>query len=550
MDIREELPSNYEEEELKKKKLLEQQKKSVAPPTNQLPESVLRAREMMKEADEKIDKKKKLEEDAENKALFELLRELEEEEEEEEKEESEVSTMSNKLDALKHNDEEDEEENFSDEDDDRYDTEISENMFDRFGDDEEYPLDGVIDQEDFSCYDELPPQIPAATIKEIVEEDEVNERSTPKLITKRKPKTEEKPIVPEEPKKMSKFKLAQLEKKNSVESTVKENSTVQENDTSDKPKKFSKFKLLRQQQQDQPRQKAETPVETKVKETVQEAPIQQKQQEYHTEESVDTMMMEPKKKQTLPVENNGIPKVIAKPKKMSRFKLARQQKVEPLQDELIAPVKAERAKPKRTVTWDSNTSVRDHDNTLAPSVVSETASYSQPMKNEQIKRPSLQPKIKSPSDIVRVIKYTQDDIVDDYPSLDDDNDKKVDLNDLIKAARDSSEAFWRPNDGTEALIPMVNEDDDDENDEAPEGIIVAKKNKMDNKIMKGAVMERDIVPVDLEEVEDDMDIREVRPTDIIISTKLTSFFLDYIQLSTNETKYVGIYRWTFFCYKT
>ncbi|KAI7892258.1 uncharacterized protein EV154DRAFT_505348 [Mucor mucedo] len=522
MDIREELPSDYDEKEKEKKRLQAKAKKTPSTPTNQLPESVLRARQLMKEADEKIKQQKKEKEDEEDKALFELLRDLEEEEEEEGAEVP-IVTPSQKSIAQQSLEEEEDDSSLSDEEDDRYDTEIAENMFDRFADDEEYPLDGVVDQEDFSCYDEpeLPPQIPAATIEEITEEDEINERSTPKLITKRKTKPveqqqesvkEETPVKDEAPKKMSKFKLAQLEKKNSVESVVKENVTVESSKQAvEKPKKFSKFKLLRQQQQEQPRpQKIESPVETKVKEVVVDTPIEipQVEEEYHPEESIETMMVEPKKPQHLPVENNGIPKVIAKPKKMSRFKLARQKKVEPEKEEVITPVKVERVKPKRTVTWDSNTSVRDHDNTLAPSVVSETASYSQPMKSDQ-KRP--QQKVRSASDIFRVVQRTQDEAVDDYPSLDDDSETKVDLNELIKVARESSEAFWRPNDGTEALIPMVNgeEDTEEEEEEEPEGIIVAKKNKLDNKIMKGAVMERDMVPVDFEAVEEDMDIREI-----------------------------------------
>lgn len=506
MDIREELPSNYDEEQrLKKKKQLE---KKPSAPTNQLPESVLRAREMMKEADEKINKKKQLEQDADNKALFELLRELEEEEEEQE-EKVLVPVMSKfepKLD--KDNDDDDDDENDSNSDEDeRYDTEISENMFDRFGDDEQYPLDGTVDQEDFTCYDELPPQIPAATITEVVEE---NERSAP-----------ESKLEEQQPKKLSKFKLAQQEKKAAVSSTVKEKSVTADQDEV-KPKKFSKFKLLRQQQQqDQPKKNVEDAAPVKVKQVVQEViagPVNQPidQYEQHLTESLETMMIEPKKKSNVPVQDNGIPKVVSKPKKMSRFKLARQpQQQKPEQEAVSAPLEQERIKPKRSVTWDANNSVRDHDNTLAPSVVSETVSYSQPMKKEETKM-SLHQQIKSASDIYRTVQNTQSEMVDDYPSLDEESDAKVDLHELIKAARNSSEAFWKPNDGTEALIPMVrhdddDEDEDDEDDKEQKGIIVATKSKLDNKIMKGAVMEREISPVDLEEVEDDMDMREVRP---------------------------------------
>lgn len=600
MEIREELPSNYDEEQAKKKKknLIESRS-----PRTDLPESVVRARQMMKEADEKINQKKQ---DADNKALFDLLRELEQEEEEEEEggesadqvKPTGPSVINNRkmADALRHNDddEEDDQDSLSDatdddEDGDRYDTEISENMFDRFGDDEEYPLDGVVDQEDFTCYDEqiMPPQIiPASSIREVVEDEEEYEKSTPKVITKRKPKpaeeqeeipvavetkVQEKPVavaekakvVEEKPKKTSKFKLAQQEKKAASSSVVMENppspaivekEQVEEKtpavvvqETNNKPKKFSKFKLLRQQQQDQPRKKSsvsESPVETKVKEVVVSEPIQppppkqeaEQEQEHYTED-IETMLIEPKKKPSGPVENNGIPTVAStssvssssnRPKKMSRFKLSRQQSQQPKEEEeeeTVTPVKVERIKPKRTVTWDSNNTVRDHDNTLAPSVVSELTSYSQPMKTAEQdakKKAATARMIRSPADIFHTLQQTQQDYVDDYPSLDDSEQeggrKKVDLNELIKVAKDSQEAFWRPNDGSKALIPMVKsssssqptQDKDDNEEDQPEGLIVARKSKLDNKIMKGAVMERDLVPqVDLDELEQDMDLREV-----------------------------------------
>jgi hypothetical protein len=548
MEIREELPPiDEKEEELKKKKLLEQKKKSPKQPSNQLPESVLRARKMMEEAD---NKRKKLEKNGENKALFDLLRELEEEEEKEEEEGEEgvkdivvpaTTPIEAKKKKLHQSDEDDSDEltdNFSDdeEDDDRYDTEISENMFDRFGDDEQYPLDGVVDQEDFTCYDELPPQVPSATLREITddddeeEEEELYEKSTPKVITKKKaqesvkePNSTETSPLPS-PKKMSKFKLAQQEKKN-IHATVKESSPLKQEqitetttlaDSNDEvpKKKFSKFKLLRQEQKDRPKKLETSAVSiATVKESVPKpaspavitTPIK-------NEEKEDELVHIETKKV-----NQGIPQVASgrsnKPKKMSRFKLQRaqsKQEEEKKPSTSETPLVAERIKPKRSVTWDANTDVRDHDFTSAPSVVSETLSYSQPMKTTESKKSQ---KIRSPADIFNAIKHTQGEIVDDYPSLDyDDNDSngnQVDLNELIQVARDRSEAFYRPSDGTEALIPMVKQEFDEEDEEKPNGIIVARKNKLDNKIMKGAVMERDIVPVDLEQVEDDMDLREI-----------------------------------------
>ncbi|GAN01298.1 hypothetical protein MAM1_0006d00731 [Mucor ambiguus] len=558
MEIREELPPIDEKEEaLKKKKLLEEKKKTPQPPSNQLPESVLRARKMMAEADER---KKKMDKDGENKALFDLLRELEEEEEEEEGEQSarakpmapavtEKKKITPPIDEDSDNLTDDFSDDEEDEDDDRYDTEISDNMFDRFGDDEQYPLDGVVDQEDFTCYDELTPQVPpAATLREITDDEntEEYEKSTPKVITKKKVKETMEPSLAAPakelstaPKKMSKFKLAQQEKKNDV-AAVKESSPLTqapitesvtsavESSSNEAPKKkFSKFKLLRQEQKDRPA-KTTTPVSiVPVKESV---PIPAAAE---TIPSLVTTMVASAEKTTPkePVEdedlmraetkkaNQSIPQVASvsshKPRKMSRFKLQRaqskQEVVEP-STTTSAPLVTERIKPKRSVTWDANTDVRDHDYTAAPSVVSETLSYSQPMKTDAKKSTVLKQKIRSPADIFNAIKHTQGDMVDDYPSLDEEAESgnQVDLNELIQAARDRSEAFYRPNDGSEALIPMVKQfDDEEEAEEKPNGIIVARKNKLDNKIMKGAVMERDIAPVDLEQVEDDMDLREI-----------------------------------------
>ena len=528
MDIREELPDDYEEVEKKKSAA------TITPASNNdVPESVLRARALMKEADEKINQEKQ---DTETKALFDLLKELEEEEEEEEGINPVVPPPAVRIqqELRPEKDSDDDSDSFDDSDDDRYDTEISANMFDRFGDDEEYPLDGVVDQEDFTAYDEVP-EVAPATLKEIVEEDEEDDRSTPKLITKPKSKS------------VSKFKQQRMEttvKENmtpqSLETKVKEtppiaHTTVKENvappsvHTTVKenvappsvkgnagPKKFSKFKLLRQQ----PRATSvQTPAdETPVDEipsmdthssanelhSIESNPSPSKPLEVEPLEAVDeeeTIHVEPKTTPTFAVQDNGIPKVATKPKKMSRFKLARQKTEPEVPIQLDAPVQARPVKPKRTVTWDSDISIKDHDTTMAPSVVSETTSYSQPMKTT--------PSPKKGGGMNSLFKQMrQQDFVDDYPSLDEgDNDTKVDLNELIQVARESSEAFWRSSDGSDAMIPIIQQEESEE--EEPQGIIVAGKSKLDNKIMKGAVMERDIAPVDLEKVEDDMEIREV-----------------------------------------
>ncbi|CEP08130.1 hypothetical protein [Parasitella parasitica] len=546
MEIRE--PIDEKAEEMKKKKMLDEKKKSPKQPINQLPESVLRARRMMEEAD---NQKKTSGKDNENKALFDLLKELEEEEEGEAVEQGHQSTVvpgataaaaKDKKNTQPSSDDEDSDEltdEFSDDkddDDDRYDTEISENMFDRFGDDEQYALDGVVDQEDFTCYDELPPQVPlAAPLREIVddEDEELYEKSTPKVITKKKVQQQaadkDKASTP---KPMSRFKLAQQEKKNN-QASVKESSPLKQEIVTESEaalneapkKKFSKFKLLRQEQ----RQRPANPVTTSdVKESAPipvipavfaaTTPIKNEIKKEEEEEEEEAGLMPNSSSKA----NQGIPQVKSgskKPKKMSRFKLQSaqsKQETPSSEPDTAAPLVAKKTKPKRSVTWDATTDVRDHDYYSAPSDVAETPSYSQPMKTES-KKPLLKRSIQSPADIFNTIKFSQGEIVDDYPSLDDDNEvngKQVDLNELIQVARSGSEAFYRPNDGSEALISMFKsfndeEGEEEEEEETPNGIIVARKNKMDNKIMKGAVMERDVAPVDLEKVEDDMDLREI-----------------------------------------
>ncbi|KAI8361773.1 hypothetical protein EDC96DRAFT_608917 [Choanephora cucurbitarum] len=521
MEIREELPPLQEQ-----KKAIEPKEKAIElkqKPLEGLPESVLRARSMMKEADEKI---KGATEDSENKALFDLLRELEEEEEEEEEKIEDVRHRKNPIqmtvkEAVEYRNNRDSEDDDDDEEDGRYDTEIADNMFDRFGDDEEYGLDGVVDQEDFTHYEQEVPQV--SLDRDDFDYEDEDEKSTPKVITKKKVKpVEEKPIqekpvdgepiqdkpiqdkpiqdkpiqdkpiqdkpiqeksVEDKPviiepkaKKLSKFKQAQLEKKAETKAETKTETqagTKADKETEEKPKKFSKFKLLRQEQKQRPtRAIVEENKEQETVPTVVPSPVQT---------SLPEETAEPK-----PTQNRQIPSVTTQKKKPSRFKSER------------AAVAIE--KPKRTVTWDTTTTVRDHDALSAPSVVSTTDSYSQPMKSEPTKT------IRSPADIFRVIRQTQQ---DGYPSLEEEEgDVNVDLNQLIQVARETKEPFYRSADGSDALMltppppPTILMSEEEQQ-------VVPRKTKLDNKVMKGAVMERDIAPVDFEQVEEEMDLREI-----------------------------------------
>lgn len=459
MEIKEEWPEDVKEEKENRKGAL------VKVSSTELPPSVQRARDLMKQSV----KEKSTDE---NKALFDMLDELEEEEEGENEEEHVDSKGKPWLKKL--NEDSDQEEENEENDDDRYDMEISESIFDRLNEenDEEYPLDGIVDQDDFTYYDQ-----------ETVEDD-TYERSTPKLITKPKNKKSE------EKKPESKAQPMQQH----VAETTQDDLTIipkQLKDEEEKPKnekkKISKFKLMKQQEQSKGKTKEETRVEKMPTEKIPEE-----------QTSKD------------------------KPKKVSKFKSMKQQE----------RGEEKEGKPKK-VSWGANTTVIEHENYDAPSVISQTSSYSEPVKNEK----DATIMIRSPADIFKVIRQTQE---DGYPSLDDDDNGQertsdpIDLNELIEAAREKREPYYRTTDTTMIHIPrQINhsDDDDDEEEEEQGSIIVANKSKLDNKIMKGSVMERDTAPVDMEKLEDDMDLREVfllAYCDLQLTFSLSLSLLDHI----------------------
>ncbi|ORE02193.1 Prefoldin-domain-containing protein [Rhizopus microsporus var. microsporus] len=438
MEIREEWPEDVKEEKEKRKGAL------VKVSSTELPPSVQRARDMMNQSV----KEKSTDE---NKALFDMLDELEGEEEGEHEEEHVDSKGKPWLKKL--NEESDQEEENEENDDDRYDMEISESIFDRLNEenDEEYPLDGIVDQDDFTYYDQ-----------ETVEDD-TYERSTPKLITKPKNKKSEEKKPENKTQPMQEY----------VAETTQGDLAIapkQLKDEEEKPKnekkKMSKFKLMKQQEQSKGKTKEEA--------WIKNVPTEKTPEEQTSKD---------------------------KPKKVSKFKSMKQQERGEEKEE----------KPKK-VSWGANTTVIEHENHDAPSVISQTSSYSEPVKNEK----DATKMIRSPADIFKVIRQTQE---DGYPSLDDDDNGQegtsdpIDLNELIEAAREKREPYYRTTDTTMIHIPrQINHSDDDDEEEEEEeqgSIIVANKNKLDNKIMKGSVMERDTAPVDMEKLEDDMDLREI-----------------------------------------
>ncbi|KAG1051650.1 hypothetical protein G6F43_006161 [Rhizopus delemar] len=489
MEIREEWPE--EEGKVLQKVQTKVEEKT---PSSTLPPSVQRARDMMNSQPAK-------DSGDENKALFDMLKELEEEEEEEEEEEKPRGQGKPWLRGL--NEESDKEAESDNEDDERYDMELSENIFDKFDEenDEEFPLDGIVDQDDFTYHDQET-------------QEEVYEKSTPSVLTKPKHKKIEPEIELEAKEPKEELKPAVQQKV--AESVPPTDESIQQEKTP--KKKMSKFKLMKQQERrkDAPVTKEEKrkpvkeePVkEEPVKKEVKEEPVKKEVKEEIKEEPLKEEVKKAKDEKESTQEKE-LPK-----KKVSKFKLMKQQErkqdtQKPSVESSIKEVKEEQPsdeekevrKAVRKVTWDAHATVIEHENHDAPSVLSKVSSYSEPVKNEG----SMPTKIRSASSILQVIRQTQE---DDYPSLDDDDygTQTVDLNELIRLARENQEPFYRPADGSMIPIPKQMEE---EQQQQQGGIIIAKKSKLDNKIMKGSVMERESVSVDVDKLEEDMDLKEI-----------------------------------------
>ncbi|KAG1294405.1 hypothetical protein G6F60_002858 [Rhizopus arrhizus] len=487
MEIREEWP---EEGPVAQKAQTKEEEKTRS---SALPPSVQRARDMMKSQPAK-------DSGDENKALFDMLKELEEEEEEEE-EEKPRGHGKPWLRGL--NEESDKEAESENEEDERYDMELSENIFDQFDEenDEEFPLDGIVDQDDFTYHDQET-------------QEEVYEKSTPSVLTKPKHKKVEPEIALEAKEPKEELKPAVQQKV--AESAPPTDESVKQEKTP--KKKMSKFKLMKQQER---RKDAPVPKEEKRKpvkeEPVKEEPVKEEpvKEEPVKEEIKEEVKEEPVKEEVKEArdEKESTQEKELPKKKVSKFKLMKQQErkqdtQKPSAESSIKEVKEEQPsneekevrKAVRKVTWDAHATVIEHENHDAPSVLSETSSYSEPVKNEG----SMPTKIRSASGILQVIRQTQE---DDYPSLDDGDygTQTVDLNELIRLARENQEPFYRPADGS--MIPIPKQMEEEQQQQG--GIIIAKKSKLDNKIMKGSVIERESVSVDVDKLEEDMDLKEI-----------------------------------------
>ncbi|KAF7724552.1 uri1, prefoldin-like chaperone [Apophysomyces ossiformis] len=457
MEIREELPSSPST--TAKKQVLKEELRG------ELPASVQRARDMMKSKPVKTD---------ENKALFDMLQQLEEEEEEVGEEEIEQ----------KEDKHEEEEEDADQEWDELYDTEVTDTMFDHFEDDEEYAADGVVEQEDATYHDEPEEKNEDHISKDRGLPDVVEPQENLSMETARKDhsvKTSVKDVVVET-----------KEESITVEPTIKSER---------KPKKVSRFKLARQEERVSEENVSSNIASSAIPAVIERdnpsAPIHppEKPKSVH-DRSVPTVLSSDvlKSRQKLP---SGLAKDGSAPvkekKKMSKFKQSRQQE-----------------KPsQRKVTWDDTTTVREHDRLSAP-ITTSAPLYSEPLKEEPEEK-SL-PAVRTPADIFSLMRGNQNAEIE-YPSLDDDDDtpkdsKSVDIQELVSAAKKMPETFWRPVDGSdEEAIQQVQEMRSTE--PAIRGPPSLVKSKMDTNIMKGQVIERETENLDLDQVEDDMDMREI-----------------------------------------
>lgn len=222
-------------------------------------------------------------------------------------------------------------------------------------------------------------------------------------------------------------------------------------------------------------------------------------------------------------------------KRISRFKASRQKEREEAAAAVKSSVKEAAANqdevqdksatttksagtPKK-VSWGDVATVKEHNSADAPSSLSD-AFYTAPIKPEHKPTDTAQRTIKSPADIFSIVREQQQyPAFDDYPSLDDIDEQDgsracepVDLNELAKSARKIPQTIWRQtNESIRPIIEQVGKPSAEAASADQKSSPTGKKSKLDTNIMKGAVMERETEPVDIEKVEEDMDLREVGP---------------------------------------
>ncbi|KAI8336316.1 hypothetical protein BC941DRAFT_428889 [Chlamydoabsidia padenii] len=491
--------------------------------------------------------------DYDQKDLMAILDALEQEEEEEERMKQQ-QTFEQQL-SFYDPEETTEQINYDDEDlDDLYDTEVADNIFDHFEDDEEYATQGVVDQEDWSTREDLDNgdtdgqlEIDMGSKSSLDEplRDVVAERQSDTHIPS--PSTEsslatlkqtiglsELATTPPAEKKVSRFKKLHLEKQQSdtIDSTI----------TDDEPKK----KLL----STKPKFKVIKPSERKRQPEQQQQQQQQKSPPVSSPDSIPKVIASKTNDSTPPPVSSTVsekreqqqsPTTSPPPdqpkKKMSKFKQFQEQqrqnqpsikhhdepakkltsKGTPIQvPNRNAPIKQATTitstdittSGKKKVSWGTTTSVREHDRTSAPTT-DPRDSYDKPLKAAHNTGSMQQHTIRSPSDIFRVVKQHQPTAMDEdgYPVLGNDDDTtKIDLRELATSVSLSTpEPMFRPNyEVDEDKLPTT------QPWRPTTQTLVQSKSKMDTTTMRGAVFEREAEELNLDEVEDDMDFKEIK----------------------------------------
>ncbi|KAI7867537.1 hypothetical protein BDF14DRAFT_1881667 [Spinellus fusiger] len=514
-------------------------------------------------------------EEKENKALFDMLRRLEEEEAEMAENGSLHEHTPEKKRAVEMANEEQEEEE-EEEWNEYYDTEVADSVFDHFEDDEEYATEGIVDHENFTYHEDPQARFPEERDSENEDNEEptVTDTTVPAddLAAIEEEEEEaalkdvfehsvtEQAVAPVEPvpKKISKFKQAlqqkkEEEKKEAAAAAVEEEEENTSNllpivTSANIPKKPA-FKVAPQQIRRLPDRVSESAAKPSPATSVKQTPsrFMMARQQQNNSPSVQSQPMpstedldaqlaareyqdqldekEYLKKQTAVLQaNRQIPSVEpSRPKKVSKFKQARQQeKASASATASATAIPHTKDTPKRKVTWDAMTVVHEHERGESPSTrVGD--SYQEPIKQEEPKQETSlhQYAIRSPEDIFRVLQKEQLKQVamdeDGYPSLDsedgiqDENTPNepciIDIKDLISTAHKVPQTLWRPNNGSDNEILPVSF----KNEKVPLSRLEdgKAKSKMDSVTMRGKVMERETEPIEIEEMEDDMYLKEI-----------------------------------------
>lgn len=485
-----------------------------------------------------------------------LLKQLDGEEDDEEDHVEQEKSLRERI--MEYAKEESDEEDSDDDDelDDRYDTEIADNLFDHFDDDEEYAIQGVVEQEDATIHEENDDESQSETSPAVSNIIETTVQETPAVSDSSKEKLEadQQKVQPatqvpsssissepvSTPKKVSRFKAARNQDRIHTSETTNEShqpSTKEQQIPAVKPvtssptapKKVSKFKAARQQHVENVIPSIETSdtnaSSSKAPQKNPERGIPKVQPAKQQQQHSTPQMISTSEQSTASIQKRGIPVVesAGTKKKTSRFKAARQQAREnktTIESSSSSATKsnstpAKDDNGKRRVTWDEVATVQEHDRSAAPSEATSTDTYTSPVKQESnnATTTTLPHVIRSPADIFKVVKAQRQILLDDgYPSLDTGEDQFdesestiVTMDELRHSANLGKQELWQLKVEPENPLLYNHHQMPQEQNSLPK----MPKTKLDTNIMKGAVLEREIEAVDLEQVEADMDLREV-----------------------------------------